>query len=185
MRAILTYHNSETEDLRRAMYNDIEHRKDHLSETQLTREPEGGVDSSFILSIPGIQSRHSSAEITYLDEQQLGSLDEEPGQNVLNVRDTNPNATTETGGQAPRPMKKSCNMVPYPHFPTGVTKKIASTFTQSLGSKSTTIDRETLEAITEATDQYFEQLSNDLGVFANHAGRKKISESDVIAVMRR
>lgn len=167
------------------MYNDHDHRKDHLSETQRTRELEGGVNSPFILAIPGFQSRRSSAEATYSLEQQLGGLDEEPEQNVLNVTQTNPNATTKAGGKAPRPKKKSCDVVPYLSFPTGITKNIASAFAESLGSKSTPIDKETLKAITEASDQYFEQLSNDLGVFADHAGRKNIGESDVIAVMRR
>lgn len=82
-------------------------------------------------------------------------------------------------------MKKSLDRLPYPSFPAGITKKIVSTFARSLGSKSTIIDKQTLEAITEATDQYFERLSNNLGIFANHAGITNIDESDVIAVMRR
>lgn len=148
-------------------------------------ELDGGAHSPFALNIPGFDTRRSSAEATYPYDQQVGGFDEEPEQTLLNVRPTTSDATIEAGRRASRLMKKSRDGVPYPSFPAGTTKKIASTFARSLGSKSTTIDKETLDAITEATDQYFEQLSNDLGVFANHARRKKIDESDVIAVMRR
>lgn len=37
----------------------------------------------------------------------------------------------------------------------------------------------------KASEQYFKQVSEDLGAFAQHAGRKKIDESDVIAIMKR
>ncbi len=158
------------------MYADYDHREGHLSGIQPVHSP-------FILNFPEFQSGQSPAEATY--EIQLEGLDEEPEQSVLKVKPTNPKATAQAGMREPRSMKKSRDRVPYPSFPAGITKKIASIFALSLGNKSTTIDKDVLEAIDKATDQYFEQLSNDLGTFANHAGRKKIDESDVIAVMRR
>jgi len=47
------------------------------------------------------------------------------------------------------------------------------------------VSKEILLAVMEAGDQYFDQLGGDLATFSNHAGRKKIDESDVIVVMRR
>ncbi|KAF6233684.1 hypothetical protein HO173_008241 [Letharia columbiana] len=182
---MLTPHSDEREGLRRAMYKDHDRREGHSNRIQQARELEGEGKSPFILNIPVLQSRRSSAEANFPDEQQLGGLDKEPEQSVLNVRPTNSITKAKAGRRAPRPMKKSRQGFPYPSFPAGVTKNIASTFARSLGSKSTIIDKETLEAITEAIDQYFEQLSIDLGVFANHAGRRKIGENDVIAVMLR
>lgn len=182
MTAMLTQHSGEIEDLRRAMFKDYDRREGRRSEIQQARKLQDGSHSPFILSIPEPQSRRSSTEGTHPDEHQLECLDEEPEQIVLNVRPPRPNAKTKVGRRAPRPTKKSSDGFPYPSFPAAITKKIASAFARSLGSKSAIIDKETLEAITEATDQY---LSNDLGVFANHAGRKKNDESDVIAVMRR
>ena len=167
------------------MYKDYDRREGHLSGIQQARELKSGVHSPFLLNFPELQSGRSSAEATYPDEQQLGGLDKEPEQSVLNVRPTNPNATTKAGRRESKPMKKSRDGFSFSSFPTGITKKIASTFAGSLGNKSTVIDKEILAAINEATDQYFEQLSNDLDAFANHAGRKRINESDVIAVMRR
>ena len=183
MRGRLTQHSSKTEDLRRAMYKKYNRREGHLSEIQQVREPTGEVNPQFVLNTPELQSRRSFAEATHPYDQQLGGFDE-PEQSVLDVRPAKSNATTKAGRRAPKLMKKSRDGMSYPSFPAGITKKIASTFDRPLGNKSS-IEKETLDAIIEATDQYFEQLSNDLGVFANHARRKKIDESDVIAVMRR
>lgn len=78
-------------------------------------------------------------------------------------------------------MEKSYNRFPYPAF---YLKRIASAIVRSVGSKSTAIDRETLGAISEATDRFFGHLSNDLGVFAIHVGRSNINEEDAVnAVM--
>ena len=74
-----------------------------------------------------------------------------------------------------KPVKKSYHRFRYPSFPAGVTKRIASTFALSVGIKSPRIDKETLDAISEAIDKFFEQLSDDLGVFVNHAKRKSIN----------
>ena len=182
---MLTQHSGESEDSQRAMYAEYDHREGHPSGIQPARELEGGVRSPFVLNFPELQSEQSPAEATYPDEIQLEGLDEEPEQSALNVIPTNPKATTKAETREPRSMKKSRDGIPYPSFPAGITKKIASIFALSLGNKSTIIDKDILEAVDKATDQYFEQLSNDLGTFANHAGRKKIDESDVIAVMRR
>lgn len=166
------------------MYENGDSLEGHLNEVQQAPELEDGVHSPFVLNIPELLSGHSSAEATYPDKQELERLDMEPEQSVLHARFTNSNTTTKAGRRAPKTVKKSRDGFLYPSFPTGILKRIASTFAQSLGSKST-IDNETLEAITEAADQYFEQLSDDLSVFASHARRKKINESDVLAVMRR
>lgn len=167
------------------MYTDRNHHESHLSEIQQARDLGGDVHSPFILNIAKIRSRRSSAEETYPDEQQLRGLDEESEHSLVNMRPANPNATSRAGRRAPKPVKKSRDGFPYVSFPTGITKKIASNFARSTGSKSRVVDKDTLEAITEASDEYFQQLSHDLDVFAKHAGRKTIDESDVIAVMRR
>ena len=171
-----------TEDLRRALYEDYDLCEGHLSVTQQSGDLGCGLHSPFTLNIPELQSRHRSPEATHPDEQQLGGPDEEPEQSTPNVR---VNATSIIVKIAQKPMKTSRDGFPYHSFPSQLSKRIASTFARSLGRTSTIIDKETLVAITEATDQYFEQLSSDLGVFANHAGRRKIDESDVIAVMMR
>ena len=185
VRAMLTQHSSDSKDLRRAMYENGDSLERHLNEVQRAPELEAGIHSPFILNIPELLSGHYSGEATYLDKKGLECLDMESEQSVLHAKFTNSNTTTKAGRQALKPLEKSRDGFPYPRFPTGIVKRIASTFARSLGSKSKMIDNETLEAITEAADQYFEQLSDDLSVFAALAKRKKINESDVVAVMRR
>ena len=182
---MLTQHSGETEDSRQAMHIIYDHRQDYVSGMQQAHGLEGGVRSPFILNIPELQTRHSSAKATNPDEHQLEGLDEGSEHNLLDVRANNTNATIDSARKPPKPMKKSYRGFPYPSFPSGITKRIASTFARSIDSKSTTINKDALKAVSEATDQYFGQLSNDLGIFATHAGRKKIDQSDVIAVMRR
>ena len=182
---MLTGRSGEIEDLGRYMSKAYDPRDGRLSRMQQARKLERGLHSPFILDISELQSGRSLADETHTGEQQLTCIDEEPEQSVLNVRPTQAKATTKIGKRVKRPLKKSSDGAPCPSIPISLTRKIASTFARSLGSRSKKLDKETLEAITEATDQYFEQLSKDLGVFADHAGRKNIDESDVVAVMRR
>ena len=182
---MLTRHSDETEDSHHVMHNDYDHREDYVSGMQQAHGLEGGVRSPFILNIPELQTRYSSAMVKHRDEHPLEGLAEDSEHNLLNARANNTNATIESAGKPPKPMKKSYRRFPYPSFPSRITKRIASTFARSIGSQSTTINKNALKAISEASDRYFGQLSNDLSIFATHAGRKKIDPSDVIAVMRR
>ncbi len=90
------------------------------------------------------------------------------------------------------PMKKKAGKkiskhgIEYPSLPRGVIKRLATTFakTAGVGGKAK-ISADTLDAITQATDWFFEQLADDLQAYAKHAGRKTIDESDMITLMRR
>ncbi|KAF2265398.1 hypothetical protein CC78DRAFT_532469 [Lojkania enalia] len=72
----------------------------------------------------------------------------------------------------------------YPSFNPTVVKRLANSFAKAQGSKGK-IGNDTLDALVKATDFFFEQIGEDLAVYAQHAGRKIIEESDVIALMRR
>lgn len=185
VRAMLIQPSSDLDDLRRPMYESGDSLEGQLNEVQQAPDLEAGVHSPFILNITELLSRHSSAEATYPDKQGLGCLNMESEQSVLHAKISNSNTTAKAGRRALKPLRKSQDGFPYPKFPPGIIRRIASTFARSLGSKSTMIDNETLEAITEAADQYFQQLSDDLRVFATHAKRKNINESDVVALMKR
>lgn len=75
--------------------------------------------------------------------------------------------------------------IQYPSFPAGVVKKLATTYARTSGNSKATISKDTLDAIMQASDWFFEQVSDDLGAYAEHAGRKTIEESDVITLMGR
>lgn len=74
--------------------------------------------------------------------------------------------------------------IEYPSLPPTVIKRLASTFARSYGGTGK-LNKETLSAISQTSDWFFEQVSEDLSAYADHAGRKTIEESDIITLMKR
>ncbi|KAJ4416066.1 hypothetical protein N0V82_006989 [Gnomoniopsis sp. IMI 355080] len=85
-------------------------------------------------------------------------------------------------GRVIKPGKKiSRHGTEYPSLPSNVVKRLAQRF-----AGKTKISPDTLSAVMQASDWFFEQLSDDLGAYANHAkGRTTINESDMLMLMRR
>jgi histone H3/H4 len=75
--------------------------------------------------------------------------------------------------------------IQYPSLPAGVVKKLATKYARTAGSSKTKISKDTLDAIIQASDWFFEQVSDDLGAYSKHARRKTIDESDIITLMKR
>ncbi|KAF2488849.1 hypothetical protein BU16DRAFT_531896 [Lophium mytilinum] len=92
--------------------------------------------------------------------------------------------TAKKAGRRRRELRVSKNGTEYPEFPSGVVKKLANGFAKSQGINSK-ISKETLTAIMQATDWFFEQAGEDLADYAQHAQRKTIDDSDVIMLMKR
>jgi histone H3/H4 len=72
-----------------------------------------------------------------------------------------------------------------PQFPPATVKRVAEQFARTSGIANPRIDKNTLAALQQATDWFYEQVSEDLAAFATHAGRKTINESDMELVMKR
>ncbi len=172
--------------MRQAIFENIDRRKRRYSDLQQNQHLDTSTLSPFVLNIPVINPRESSPLAAHPDEQLDDFDDLQRGEfRTLPSRVKKPIRVTKPRNRVPKPLERSRYGIPYPSLPPIITKRIASTFNQSLGSKKPRLGKETLEAIMEASDQYFEQFSEDLGAFAHHAGRKKIDESDAIAVMKR
>jgi histone H3/H4 len=75
--------------------------------------------------------------------------------------------------------------VEYPPLPPSFVKKVAQTALQSSGLSNPRISADTLTALTQASEWFFEQLGDDLAAYSDHARRKTIEESDVVTLMRR
>jgi histone H3/H4 len=75
--------------------------------------------------------------------------------------------------------------IEYPSLPATFVKRVAQNALQSSGLSNKRISTDTLVALTQASEWYFEQLGDDLGAYANHAKRKTIEDSDVATLMRR
>ncbi|KAF2205947.1 hypothetical protein GQ43DRAFT_92549 [Delitschia confertaspora ATCC 74209] len=72
----------------------------------------------------------------------------------------------------------------YPSFPAVTVRRLATGFSRTQGSNGK-INKDTMATIMQATEWFFEQVSDDLASYAQHAGRKMIEEDDVITLMKR
>ncbi|KAF9585639.1 MutS protein msh5 [Lunasporangiospora selenospora] len=65
-----------------------------------------------------------------------------------------------------------------PSMPTSLQKQLVHTFSRAR------VSREAMEAVLEGSHMFFEQVSDDLAAYAEHAGRRTIDESDVECLMQ-
>jgi histone H3/H4 len=75
--------------------------------------------------------------------------------------------------------------IEYPSLPPAFVKRVAQTALQSSGLSNQRLSAETLDALIQSSEWFFEQLGDDLGAYADHAKRKTIEESDVFTLMKR
>ncbi|KAJ4140379.1 hypothetical protein NW768_001740 [Fusarium equiseti] len=75
--------------------------------------------------------------------------------------------------------------IEYPSLPPAFVKRVAQTALQSSGLTNQRLSAETLDALIQSSEWFFEQLGDDLGAYADHAKRKTIEESDVFTLMKR
>ena len=168
-------------------------------------------ETTFLLTVPQRDSSEKSQleELSNLDND-LGlsneNVEEESGengdesfqqQNSPNgpYRDSSMQDTSQldlknvTPQQRKVSRKKSVKVskygIQYPSLPAGVVKKLATSFARTAGNSKAKINKATLEVIIQASDWFFEQVSDDLGAYAKHAGRKTIDESDIVTLMAR
>lgn len=90
----------------------------------------------------------------------------------------------QNAGRRTKEMRISKRGLEYPSFPAASVKKLALGFMKSQSSKAR-LSKDTLAALVRTTDDFFEQIGEDLAVYAQHGGRKVIEESDVLALMKR
>lgn len=75
--------------------------------------------------------------------------------------------------------------IEYPSLPPAFVKRVAQTALQSSGLTNQRLSAETLDALIQSSEWFFEQLGDDLGAYADHAKRKTIEESDIFTLMKR
>jgi len=125
-------------------------------------------------------------------EEDFDEDDEEEPQSPTAITEADISRTaTIARSKAPKPglrrtrgKKLSKFGIEYPSLPPTVVKRLAHTFARISGVK-TKIDADTLTAISQASDWFFEQLGDDLQAYSQHAGRKTIDESDMMTLMQR
>lgn len=124
------------------------------------------------------------------DDEELPQSSPKGPYGDISVQDTTPQDAEVVETQQRKVIRKkklkvSKHGIQYPSLPAGVVKKLATTFARTAGNSKTKINKEALEAIMQASDWFFEQVSDDLGAYAKHAGRKTIDDSDIVTLMAR
>lgn len=127
-----------------------------------------------------------------IEDYESASSSDEAAQTALqSTRAIIPQSTTDVLPQsrpkcttAPRELLASKHGIPYPQLPLPLVKTVAQSFSrQHTGSSK--LSKDTVLALQQASDWFFEQASEDLAAYAEHAGRKTIDESDVVTLMGR
>ena len=158
-------------------------RRSSLGITRGEQLLESYCDMSFAFEIPARAARPLSTPILDGDDTpRLAEHREGPpvkeGQTILT-------RSGKVRRQKLRGLKVSRHAIPYRSLPTGIIRNLIPILGRQPGNKKDKISKDSLGAIIEATDWFFEQLSEDLTTFAKHGGRKTIDESDMITLMKR
>jgi len=176
------------------------------SDIRLGTLPEDDTESTFVFTVPprdianlqdsdnansesfdaGNKETSVLEEVNRLDTHNLRP-DKQLDADVSMLDSTNKGMDTSTATPRVRSKKKvklSKYGIQYPSLPSGIVKKLATQYARTSGSKAK-INKDTLDAIIQASDWFFEQISDDLEAYASHAGRKTIEESDIITLMKR
>ena len=143
-------------------------------------------ETTFAFHIPHVVPRESLSPEPGMDTDPLTTTDQlEPSVSKPATTQDSGRKTSASRNRLPKVQKLSRHGIAYPSLPAGVVKKLASTFARTSGTSKAKINKETLGAIIQASDWFFEQLGDDLGTYTKHAGRQTIDETDVITLMKR
>ena len=154
--------------------------------TDVQGEGEMGMEIEYQLSHtpPAMQVDDHEGVLIQGEDSYPSSSDEDNLPEFLQVKDNFP-ATTE-GSSTQKKTRKAKDLrlskhgIPVPSLPPRVIKKLATSFA---GGRK--FGAEALAQIIKASDVFFENASESLGRFAEHARRKTVMEADAELLMRR
>ncbi|KAF2838997.1 hypothetical protein M501DRAFT_1003529 [Patellaria atrata CBS 101060] len=112
--------------------------------------------------------------------EQDDALDDAPTADIPSAK-----TSAKRGPKKLKEVKVSRHGISYSSLPRSSVKKLAMALAQSNGSVNTKLSKDTIDAIMQTSDWFFEQASEDLATYAQHSGRKTIDESDVFTLMKR
>ncbi|KAL1998605.1 hypothetical protein VTN02DRAFT_5909 [Thermoascus thermophilus] len=175
----------ETEDLR-SFKLDFNFPIPNATSAILDTEPENNDEEEFALSLMDVQP---NVNFLSSDNGVTGTF----GLDIRTPDQVSDAGTTGMVGESQgepalrgaKLQKLSRHSMYIPHLPPGVVKRLATRFARVGAGAKTKISKETLAAIEQATEWFFEQASEDLATYSSHAGRKTIDESDVLTLMKR
>lgn len=119
--------------------------------------------------------------ITKIDYETFGQEPERPNDDIIGYPQGRPKKKKAKTSKT----RISKHNIEYPQLPPAFVRQVTQAAIQTTGLINQRIPADTLGALTQASDWYFQQLGDDLGAYANHAGRRTIEERDVITLMNR
>lgn len=160
-------------------------RQSAIIQPRRDEEPEADIQGEAAVDEDGIAGDYDIETDEEEEEQEEVAV-------LTSTRNVIPAAAPDSPATASKPKRKAAakelkiskHGLPYPSLPSSVVKRIATTFTRSY-TASSKLSKETLLAMEQASDWFFEQVSEDVAVYSNHAGRRTIEESDVVTLMGR
>ncbi|GAB0138332.1 hypothetical protein EsDP_00006568 [Epichloe bromicola] len=141
---------------------------------------------------PDLDPVQDEDEVDRYAEDEVDAAEEEEGAQEAGMEDQSelaqPSSATKPRQQT-KPKKRQRRIskygIEYPPLPPTFVKRVAQTALHSSGLSNPRVSADTLTALTQASEWFFEQVADDLGAYANHANRNTIEESDVATLMRR
>jgi len=125
------------------------------------------------------------------EEYENAGWESEPGDDdLINYReevsavDRSLQTQTPDPASVKKPAGRRKTFKEIPSLPTTTIKTLVTGFMKSQNGKART-SKDIVDALSIASDFFFEQVGDDLKAYAQHAGRTTIEESDVIAIMKR
>ncbi len=129
-------------------------------------------------------------------EQAANALSSQSSQHSFTPLPHSPDSTTRqmteieaaTTSRVPRrrKLKLTRKGTTVPALPASLVRRVAIDSMTRIGKKRPTISRESLAALEQATEWFFEQVGEDLEAYSNHAKRRKrIDDTDVLTLMKR
>ena len=173
-----------TGDLQTAAINASDLHNDNSEDTDRAQSHDFETQSPFVLKAPSPELLQSSiravSPVHHGQERMERDIPENHvlGAGVDNIR-------IKSRGRGSKTSKRSRYGIPCASMPSGITKNIVLSFLDTTARRKSKVSEQILQTIIEVGDLYFERISQDLAAFSAHAGRKKIDESDVIAIMKR
>ncbi|UKZ74177.1 hypothetical protein TrVFT333_001836 [Trichoderma virens FT-333] len=159
-----------------------EKRQAEIAETTETAEAaEAFPDIGDFGSVDGLGDAEMEA-ITKIDYETLGLEPEKPNDDIIGYPHGRPRKKKRAKTSKTRVSKHN---IEYPQLPPAFIRQVTNSAMQSAGLTNQRVAADTMSALTQASDWFFQQLGDDLGAYANHAGRRTIEERDVIALMNR
>lgn len=142
------------------------------------------VDTLFAFDVPRFLLKEKPSQITKLQPENFSQGTQEPIQ-VMNKTGSGARGRNKAKLK-PRVLAMSRHGISYSSLTTPVFRKLILRFHNlRIKGQKASIKEDTLQAVLEASNRFFEQLGYDLRAYAQHAKRRRIEASDVIAVMKR